>query len=537
MLPASPNANGSAQVGFAFVELGCGDWLRAEARKAADVGLGFGGGKDARREEKDGMGDSSGLISGPRNAKRVSRRTGISWGAMGLAAVLTLPATVTAQEVKGAPNTGQEVEFVHGPAQTTPPVTITFQDALERARKLDPTLLGATSDAKSAREDRIQARAGLLPSVALSSQYLNTQGDGGLISDGRFVTQDGVHVYREWGVFKQDFSPATLMGTAVTRAKAAEALANAKAEIARRGLVVTVTKAYYTLVVAQRKYATAQTALDQTQRFFNTTQDLEKQGQGSHSDTVNAEVQYRTQVQAFDEARFAMEDARLGLAVVLFPDFNENFTVVDDLENAPALPPFSEAQAMAEKQNPDLRVAMETMREADLDVKSAWTAFLPTINVETDLGIEANCVALRCPRASVKELGPVPNFGYFLTAVLNLPVWDWGTLHSKLKQAEYKQETAKAQLSLAQRTAVSELYATYDEAMVAKSAVEEARRTAELAQEALRLMTLRFQGGASAATDVTVAQTALITAQNAFADSLVRYRTLLSTLQTFTGKL
>jgi outer membrane protein TolC len=454
---------------------------------------------------------------------------------LGSAALIAAAPAVAQQTPPPAANAQAEVQFIHGPAQSSPPPTITFQDALERARKLDPTLVGAMSDAKSAHEDRTQARNAMLPTISETTQYLGTQGNGGLISDGRFVTNDGIHVYREWGVLHQDLSPGLLMGTAYTRAKAAEALANAKSEIARRGLVVTVTKAYYTLVVAQRKYAVAQTALDQTQRFLNITQDLEKQGQGSHSDTINAEVQYRTQVQAFDEARFAMEDARLTLAVVIFPDFNENFAVVDDLENAPALPPFSETQSMAEKENPDIRVAIEAAREADLDVKLAKTAFLPTLTIDTDYGIEANCFALRCARAAFPDIGVVPNLGYFLTAALNIPVWDWGTLHSKLKQADYKQETAKAQLSLAQRTAVSELYATYDEAMVAKAAVEEARRTAELAQEALRLMTLRFQGGASAATDVTVAQTAVITAQNAFADALVRYRTLLSTLQTFTG--
>ena len=495
------------------------------------------------------MGHSTGLLNRDSNSNlSVSGRDGRSFGwlkgasalAIAIGMMLLFPAPRLAAQEQAAPQAAPppmaqaEVQFVHGPAQSTPPQTITFQDALERARKLDPTLIGATSDARSAREDRIQARNNLLPNISESTQYLNDMGNG-KISDGRFVTQDGVHVYRQWGVLKQDLSPATLMATGVTRAKAAEAMANAKAEIARRGLVVAVTKAYYTLVVAQRKYATAQTALQETQHFFNMTQDLEKQGQGSHSDTINAEVQYRTTLQAFDEARFAMEDARLGLAVVIFPDFNENFTVVDDLETAPALPPFSEAQAMAEKANPDMRVAIETAREAELDVKMAKTAFLPTISIEMDGGIEANCFALNCTRAGHEDIGVLPNPGYFLTAALNLPVWDWGTLHSKLKQAEYKQEAAKAQLSLAQRTAVSELYATYDEAMVAKAAVEEARHTAELAQEALRLMTLRFQGGASTATDVTVAQTALITAQNAFADALVRYRTLVSTLQTFTG--
>jgi outer membrane protein TolC len=182
-----------------------------------------------------------------------------------------------------------------------------------------------------------------------------------------------------------------------------------------------------------------------------------------------------------------------------------------------------------------MRAALETAREADFDVTAAKSAFLPTLTVETDLGIEANCFATRCTRASFPEVGVVPNLGYFLTAVLEVPVWDWGTLRSKLHQAEYKQQTAKAQLSLAQRTAVSELYATYDEAMVARTALEEARTTAELAAESLRLTNLRYQGGASPATEVVDAETALVTARNAYADAQVRYRTLLANLQTFTG--
>jgi outer membrane protein TolC len=540
-----PNTNLLPTLGSAPPEPGPRNLFRPETWVRRTGGL--------KWEENNSMGDANGPVSGGPEARAVAvgdlrgdlrvRRTSVKrlpLIAAGLAIAWMVPAaSVAAQEAN--PSQGvtpePEVQFIRPPqAQAAPPVTITFQDALEKARKLDPTLIGATSDARIAHEDRTQARNAFLPTFSASTQYLNTQGNG-KTPDGRYVTNDGIHVYRQWVIYHQDLSPGLLMGTGYTRAKAAEALANAKAEIARRGLGVTVTKAYYALVVAQRKYATAQTALDQTRRFLNITLDLEKQGQGSHSDTVNAEVQYRTQLQAFDEARFLMEDTRLGLAVIIFSDFNENFTVVDDIENAPALPPFSEAQAMAEKENPDLRVALEAARESDLDVKLAKTAFLPTITVDTNYGIEANCFSFgKCVQAAIPTVGPVETPGYFLTAVLNLPLWDFGTLRSKLKQADYKQETAKAQLSFAQRTLVSELYATYDEAMVAKSAVEESRRTAELAQESLRLMTLRFQGGASTATDVTVAQTALITAQNAYADALVRYRTLLSTLQTFTGR-
>ncbi len=513
-------------------------WKCAPARQA--------GGNSREREEMDYMGHSFGLIEISASGRRLDDRSSglrkssgyFSLVALGLAFAAMFPISrAAAQAPSPAPSGGSDVQLLQptGPGQATPPVTVTLQDALERARKLDPTLLGAASDARSAREDRIQARNAMLPTITATTQYLGTQGNGGLISDGRFVTNDGIHVYRAWGVLHQDLSPALLMGTAYTRAKAAEALSNAKSEIARRGLGVTVTKNYYALVVAQRKYATAQAGLDQAKHFLDITQDLEHQGQAPHSDALKADIQYRIQKQAFDEAKFSMEDTRLGLAVIVFPDFNENFTVVDDLDSAPALPPFETVKEMAEKQNPDIRVALETLHEADLDVKLAKTAFLPTLTVDADYGIEANCFAFRCARAAFPEIGVVPNLGYFLTTALTVPVWDWGTLRSKLHQAEYKQDSAKAGLSLAKRMDISELYATYDEALVARAGLEEARSTAELAAESLRLSILRYQGGAAPASDVVDAETALVTARNAFADAQVRYRTLLATLQTFTG--
>ncbi len=448
-----------------------------------------------------------------------------------------LPLKLAAQDNTPSKGTGSSVQLMQPPAQgqSTPPITVTLQDALERARKNDPAYLSAVLDAKSASEDRIQARAALLPNISASTQYLGTQGDGGKISDGRFVTNDGIHVYRAWGVLHQELTPGTFMATGLKKAKAAEALAKAKSEIARRGLTVTVSKDFYGLVVAQRKYATAQQAVDQTKHFFDITQEAEREGQGPHSDALKAEIQYRLQEQAFDEAKLAMEDARLTLAVLLFPTLNENFSVVDDLDSAQALPAFAEVQAMAEKENPDLRVAIEIARQSDLDVTAAKTAFFPTLVVDTDYGIEANCFALRCKRASFPEVGVVPNLGYFLTAALNIPVWDWGTLRSKLHQAEYKRQAAKATLNQEQQLKITQLYAAYNEAAVARSAVDASRHTAELAAESLRLVNLRYQGGASPATEVVDAQNTLLTARNAYIDAQARFRAGLAGLQTKTG--
>jgi outer membrane protein TolC len=99
------------------------------------------------------------------------------------------------------------------------PAVLTFRDALARAQSYEPQFVAAVNAANVAHEDTIQARAALFPTFGARSEYLNTQGNGKLPS-GRYVTNDGVHVYREWATFHQDVSLATVSGIGVQRAAA-----------------------------------------------------------------------------------------------------------------------------------------------------------------------------------------------------------------------------------------------------------------------------------------------------------------------------
>ena len=446
------------------------------------------------------------------------------------------PAQAARQDAsQGAPEPAIQLVYPPKPAeQTGPPLTLTLADALQRAQKYSAEYLSAVTDQKSAQEDRLQARNARLPQVGIRSEYLGTQGNG-KTPNGRYVTEDGVHVYREWVMLHQDISANSIMGTDYKRAQAAEAIAAAKAEIARRGLTVTVNKTYYALVVAQRKYATAQEALEQARRFLQIAQQLEKAGQAAHSDVIKAQIQEEQQEAAYSDANLAMETARLDLAVLIFPTLDENFTAVDDLDQPQPLPMIGEVQNLASRMNPDIGVAMQALRSATQEVTASKTAFLPAISFDPEWGLEANCLALNCVYTALPEAGATPTLGYFISASLTMPVWDWGTLRSKLRQAEFKQQQAQVELSAAQRHVLGELYGAYNEALVARDQVDKLRQAADLAAESLRLVTLRYQAGESPALELVDAQTTLIAARNAYDDAEVRYRTALATLQTFTG--
>jgi len=414
------------------------------------------------------------------------------------------------------------------------PLTLTLQDALQRARKYSPQFQAAVTAAKMARENVVQSRASLLPSADYTMQDLTTQGNG-VLPSGRYVTNDGVHVYRAWGVFRESLSANTFTLAPYHAASAAEDMARAQEEIASRGLNVTVTQGYYGLVVAERQYATAQQSLDQAARALKVSQELEKGGEAAHSDVITFQIQYNQQQQAFQEAQLAMENARLNLAVLLFPNFNQNFNVVDDLDSPPPLPTLVEAGEMARQNNPELRAAMAALRQAKFGVSIARAAFLPTLSFDADYGIEANALALQSRTSAFPEAGRLPNLGFFVTATLNVPVWDWGAMRSRLRQAKYQRQEAHVELSYAQRQLLGSLYSYYNEARTARSEVSTLRNSADLAAESLRLNMLRYKAGEATVLDVLNAQNTLTQSRDTYANGLARYRVAIANLETLTG--
>ena len=98
----------------------------------------------------------------------------------------------------------------------------------------------------------------------------------------------------------------------------------------------------------------------------------------AQSDVIKSQIQFQDRQRDLRESQLAMDKNRLALAVllfpdfnqnftvqievvhhseVLFPDFNQNFTVVDDLDLAPPLPAFNDFERAAQTKNPELRVS------------------------------------------------------------------------------------------------------------------------------------------------------------------------------------
>ncbi len=409
-------------------------------------------------------------------------------------------------------------------SQNPATVTLTLADAIARAKSNAPQFQAALTGLGLAREDRVQARAALLPSVNYSTSFIYTQPNGS--ASGAFIANNGAHEYISQGIAHEALGFGSLPD--YQRAKAAHALAKAKAEIAARGLVVTVVQAFYGLLAAQAKTQATLQVSGEAQHFLDISKKLENGGEVAHSDVIKAQIQANDLQRQVQETKLAEERARLAVAVLVFPNFFQDFTLVNDLAAAPALPPLTDVQEMAKKNNPELGAALAGLQVADKEVSVARAGHLPSLTVDWFYGIDANQFA-------TEDRVGNRNLGYSAVATLNIPIFNWGATQSKVKQAELQRHQAQVELSAAQRQALADLQSFYSEAETARGQLDTLRESSELAAESVRLTNLRYQAGEATALEVVDAQNTLTTARNAYHDGEARYHLAIANLQTLTG--
>jgi outer membrane protein TolC len=436
-------------------------------------------------------------------------------------------------------------------AQSQPPVPeptnqplsliIDLKDALARARKYGLQLDPATIAVAQAREDRKQAKAATLPTLNAFNQFIYTEGNG--TPSGVFVANDGVHVYNEQAQVHEDLLSLVRRGE-IRRAQAAEAAARARLDVASRGLNATVIQDYYAIVASQRRLTNAQTSLGEAGRLLDITQKQERGGEAAHADVIKAQIQIQQRQRDLQDAALALDKAKIALAVLIFPDFRQGFSVLDDLQQNMLLPQYPELQSQARATSPDIRAAQAGLLEARYASSVARYAYLPTFGLDFFYGINANQFAARTSyptQATGRSTLPnflVPyrqNLGYSAQATLTIPVWDWGSIRSRVKQADLRRRQAETELTLTQRQLQANLASFYREAETAQSQVGSLRSSADLAAESLRLTVLRYQAGEATVLEVVDAQTTVTQARNAFDDGLARYRVARAQLETLTG--
>jgi outer membrane protein TolC len=412
------------------------------------------------------------------------------------------------------------------------PVAITLDEAIARARTNEPNFAAAVAARGVAALDHSIARSALLPSVTYHNQVLYTQPNGSTNGGGpigsqaapRFIANNAVREYASQGVVTETLGLQQL--TAVSRAAAADAVATAELELARRGLVSAVTTLFYQSLAADQRIAVARRAAGEAASFTQLTQQRENVREGAHADVVKAQLQQQQRDRDLADATLQAQRARLDLGVLLFPDPRTDYTLTQG--TVAPLPARADVDAAAMKLNPELHSALAALQVSTLDVRAARAAYLPDLGLNFTYGVDASQFA-------VNGLDGVKNLGYSASATLDIPVWDWLSTQHRVRQSEILRDAAHTTLTATQRRLVAQLDESYAEATTARDQLVSLEESVKTAEESLRLTRLRYTAGESTVLEVVDAQNSLTSAEIAREDGTVRYRSALTNLQLLTG--
>ena len=412
------------------------------------------------------------------------------------------------------------------------PTSITLEQAIALARANEPNFAAAAANKRVAALDHSIAQAALLPGVSYHNQVLYTQPNGAVNGGGpvgsqaapRFIANNAVREYASQGVVTETVGLQQL--TAVSRASAADAVAAAELEIARRGLVATVTSLFYQSLAADRKLEVGRRAAGEAANFTQLTQQRESARESAHADVVKAQLLQQQRDRDLADALLEQQKAHLDLGVLLFPDPRAAYTLVPGA--VVALPDRADVDAAAMKLNPELHQAMASLRVSSLDVTAARAAYLPDLGLNFTYGIDA-------VQFAANGRDGVRNLGYSASATLDIPVWDWLSTQHRVRQSEILRDAAHTALTATQRRLIAQLDESYAEAATSRDQLQSLDQSVQTATESLRLTRLRYTAGEATVLEVVDAETSLTTAEIAREDGTIRYQLALTNLQLLTG--
>ena len=438
-------------------------------------------------------------------------------GALALIGAAVLAGTSFAQEVK-----------------PTSPVVISLSDAIRRAQQNEPSFANVLAVQKTAAIDQYLAKAALLPSVTYDNQILYTQPNGkhtqgiqgGAEPAPIFIANNTIHEYISQASINETIGLKRFADAEAAAANAARA--SAELEVARRGLVSSVVNLYYSLSASGTKQHLLAEALREAESFTDLTQKREAARESAHADVVKAQLQQQQRQRELSDATLAADEARLELAVLLFPDPRTPFAT--EGAAAPLLPTREEVEKLAAIHNPEVRSALAELRAGNAEVNSAKAAYLPDLGLNFSYGIDAPQFA---------KTGPdnVQNLGYSISGTIDIPLWDWFSTQKRVKQSEIRRDAAKVGVTAAQRKLIASLEEAYAEAAAARDQADLLDLSVRTAAESLRLTKMKYSAGEATVLEVVDAQGAYLSAATAQADGMVRYQNAMAGLQILTGTL
>ena len=376
------------------------------------------------------------------------------------------------------------------PAQppVVPPERVTFDDAVQRALDRNPSVVSAAADILRAEGLLKQARAVILPGVAVSATNTTLDDSRGL-GDQTFTPQNTFNA--AVSVSMPLFAPAQWARR--VQAEDDRRVAEAGVEDVKRQIAVATAQAYLLVIATHRVVDSQVRARDTAQAFYDYASQRLKAGAGSRLTALQAQQTLSTDqvlVETFELALFRAQEA---LGVLVTSD--RPLDAVDE----PAFEIPEEASTLADAdreiaQRADIKFSNLQIFAAKRVVDDSWKDWMPTVS-----GVFQP--AFQHPGSIVS-----PERSWRALVLFDIPVFDAGERRGVKMVREAALRQSEAALGGQVRQAKSEIRLAYEAVRRSARALESARAAAQQSAEVLNITTFSFRAGATTNIEVIDAQ-------------------------------
>jgi outer membrane protein len=416
-------------------------------------------------------------------------------------------------------------------ALTLLPAVASAEDLLqtyEAARLGDPVLSQAESSRLDTLENRIQARAQLLPSLSGEARLTRSRTFGksnGASSDptqpslpfGTNIENNSTQRNYSLNASQMIYNRAAIKG--LQSQNALSEASDFTLESANQELITRTSQTYFNVLIALENLAAAEAAETALQKQFDYASKRLEVGLAPITDVHEARAQYDDARARTITTRNTVEDAYQALSQITGQPVRSLKALPADFK--PALP---EAQNMdawvnnAIQNNPSLRAQELAVRSAEINVETARAGHWPTLSLGASYGDSASWGDTTA-QGITEDNRSSGSRGPSVGLTLSVPLYSGGAVQSGVRQALARRDSAQDELERQKRLLVRNTRNAYQVLIAGISEVEARRLAVVSAQAAYDASQVGLEVGTRTVLDVLNNQRTLLQAQQAYAQS------------------
>jgi outer membrane protein TolC len=393
--------------------------------------------------------------------------------------------------------------------QTVAPqtVTLTFDQALERALTSNESLRVAAEGVKASESRVAEAAAAFLPSAALSYQYQPLQRFPEIvIPPGVFGPEEQRFeaAFIRKNVMQLEMSQALYTGGRLTTGREIQRAAlqgsTLGLERARQELQLRVVQAFFATLMSEQSVRVADEGIALATRQLELAKVRFEAGSVARLDVLRAEVDLANARARRIQYQAAVDQSHQSLRTLLALPQSQRLQLQGTLDDVPA-PDSREALATSLPARPDLR-AFESQRQiASYAVTLANADWKPTVSLIGNVAYQ-NDDATRLLRQS--------NQNYTFGVALRVPLLATPGAAARRHTAEAQVRQAEHGLKAALDNSRLELETAWTDLEAATEVVTTQQKALELARESVSIAQVSYENGVITSAELTDAQVALL---------------------------